>query len=155
MIKQIELKDKFGLYKGKEPYILAYNDSLSLEFLCDFKNCKMVARLDNGEKNATIILKDNKLEVPIKLIFKGILNGYVKIYKNGQEINKFLLEDLIIDELATEKYVIPQIEILKSENAEFKADLTAKYDALKSQSDLITKLVYSICEIEPKESKND
>lgn len=155
MIKQIELKDKFGLYKSKEPYILADNDILSLEFLCDYQNYKIVARLENGEKNATIIVKDNKLEVPTKLIFKGILNGYVKIYKNGQEINKFLLENLIIEELATEKYVIPQIEILKSENAEFKADLTAKYNTLKSQSDLLTKLVYAVCDIETKESKND
>ena len=155
MIKQIELKDKFGLYKSKEPYILADNDILSLEFLCDYQNYKIVARLENGEKNATIIVKDNKLEVPNKLIFKGKLSGYVKVYKNGLEINKFLLEELVIDELPNEKYIIPQIELLKKDNAEFKADLIAKYNTLKSQSDLLTKLVYAVCDIETKEIKND
>lgn len=149
MIKEIELNDKFGLYKNKEPYILAENETLNLKFVCDTNN-KIVVHLQNGDRNATMIIKDKQVEVPEKLVFKGVLKGYVKVYSNGQEVERFTLEDLLITELADEKYIIPQIEALKVDEEAFKSDLTAKYKELKAQNDLLTKLVYAMCDIEAK-----
>ena len=121
---------------------------------------KLTTKQKDNLKKVCLVLFEEYSKVKIRNNGRVIFSGRKKsnIPRRSKYNYTFLIDHFLPQRLAMFKYDnidFLNVEILKSENAEFKADLMAKYDTLKSQSDLLTKLIYSICEIEPKEIKND
>lgn len=150
---KVELKEKIGICEQKE-FLITDDKELTLEFVnkTGFSNIRLVVYLKNGVETSTLSLKGFDLVVPKKLVKAGILSGFVKIYKD-KEIIKCDLEDITIKEVEKELYAVPQIEILKNEIAQFTANINSKIDKFNSDLELLTKLVYSICDIDFKGEK--
>ena len=148
MIKTIKLLQTFGKYEDNSPFLICENDNLIFEFkhFENLKNRSLFITLTNADITKSCKIIDNKITVDQDLIFNGVLSGKIDVMKEGDIINSYNLEPLILKTVANTLSAVPEIEDLKKVIAEY----TAKVDDYMTITKKLKKIVSGLCNLEEK-----
>lgn len=142
MIKKLKLMQQSGIYEDKAPFIIAKNEKLEIEIEHKehLNGCELFAFLKNGEAFETILITENKIEIPKSFIKVGNICGKIAIHYQGEEIKSFSLEKLIIKEINKEIQVFSELEELKQQFNELKNECKLYKSAFEKTNKILLEI---------------
>lgn len=154
------LNGSFGVVNNREQKQISITDDLLINLIFVLpneysKNDKYKITISNGTIKQQLSLDKLFFEVPKEFIFAGEIKIVVSHLLKGRVSKNWICESLYLvnENVDTINFIkiVPEVSALENRII----DCENNIEKFNKKLDLITKLVYSICEIEPKESKND
>lgn len=146
MKKQIRLEAKEGRLLSREPFLVAENETLTLE-ITSIQSPVLLVLLKNGEEKARLTCSDT-VEVPKRLLKEGMLEIEVALYRDGVLHRSWQVEPIrIIKHEASFLFnpvleeFITRLEKLNELEAKYNA-LQERVTAMESELNEVAELVY-------------
>ncbi len=149
------LNGSFGVIQNREKKHIAKTEDLLIKVHFVLPNeyrikDKYKVSFVNGNLKKQLSLEDLSIEVPQEFIISGELKITLSHLVNGRVSKNWICESLYIVEsdIVSHNFVdiVPEVVVLKDKIVECEN----KIEKFNKKIELLTKLVYSICEIEPK-----
>ena len=140
----IKLIGNIGRLNKREPFIIADNEKLVLNFSCATPLTDYYIELKNGDKSAKYRLNAvSTYEVPKELLRAGTLEVVVSLLYQGKVIVTYTVEPILIAFIDNGYKVFAELE-----------DMKAKYDVLMANYNEVVSKVNKVIDIANKQRED-
>lgn len=145
---KITLDKHYGRLSQREPFSLAKDEDVTLNFEADYLLANAIVNLSNGAERAQVRLTSNSLIVPKNVAKGGTLNIVVHLCSNGRVVYSFIVEPIVLCEISTGFEGHPEFE-------EIKASVESLCETVQEMSKAVAKIDECIARIADLEAKNE
>lgn len=117
MIKKIALKQSCGRIMDREPFVVAENEQLELEFQTEYKIDDILITVKNSNIKTTkpYRITGNTFIVPREFYIAGLLYLQIDLLLRGETVKSWTVEPIVIKELHAGFEGVTEIDELKSQ----------------------------------------